>query len=179
MIIGLLGRSRVGKDTAAKCIITTLGDQNAVLTRLSQPLKDAVRVLYGFSHEQVEDHLKEVVDARYNTTPRVCIQKLCEHIMSLHGNDFFSRCLYSKYDNGHFDKKIVVIPDIRYQHDIHEIRKRGGIVIKIVRDNAQIPLHEWEAPIDSMTGDFIVKNNADIAWINTQINQILHNMKLS
>lgn len=179
MIIGLLGRSRVGKDTTAKCIISVLGDDNTALTRLSQPLKDAVRAIYGFSQEQVEDELKEVVDTRYSTTPRVCIQKLCNHIMSLHGNDFFSRQLFHKYDCGQYQQKVVIIPDIRYEHDIHEIHKRGGVVIKVTRDNPLVPKHEWEENIDYMIGDFTVVNNKDVQNIETQVNQILHSMKLS
>lgn len=179
MIIGLLGRSRVGKDTTAKCIIAALGEDRSALSRLSQPLKDAAQAIYGFTPEQVEDELKEVVDTRYNVTPRVCIQNLCNHIMNLHGRDFFSRRLFLRYDNGQFNQKVLIIPDIRYEHDIHEIQRRGGVVIKVVRDHALIPKHEWEENIESMTGDFTIINDKDLQWINTQVSQILRNMKLS
>lgn len=179
MIIGLLGRSRVGKDTTARCIITALGEDNTALSRLSQPLKDAARAIYGFSQVQVEDELKEVIDPRYNTTPRVCIQKLCNHIMAMHGNDFFSRQLFNRYDHGYFSQKIVIIPDIRYEHDIQEIHKRGGIVIKVIRDNPLVPKHEWEDTIEMMVGDYTIVNDKDVCNINTQVSQILRNMKLS
>lgn len=179
MIIGLLGRSRVGKDTTAKCIMAALGDEHTVISRLSQPLKDAARAIYSFSHEQVEDELKEAVDVRYNTTPRVCIQKLCNHIMTIHGKDFFSRKLFGEYDRGHFQQKVVIIPDIRYEHDIHEIHSRGGVIIKVVRESSLIPKHEWEDNIDSMVGDYTINNNKDVPYIEFQVNQILHNMKLS
>jgi hypothetical protein len=178
MIIGLLGRSRVGKDTAASFIINTLGSEQACITRLSQPLKDAAKCLYGFTQEQVEDHKKEEIDQRLGVTPRVCIQKLCEHIMSLHGNDFFSKQLYSRYDTSGFGFKHIVIPDIRYEHDIHEIRIRGGIIIKIVR-TSDVPQHAWEDHVDSIHGDFLVANDSDITTLHTKISQILHNNGLS
>lgn len=179
MIIGLLGRSRVGKDTVAKQVIAALGEDNTLVTRLSQPLKDAVRSLYGFTQEQVEDDLKEVVDPRYGISPRVCIQKLCMHIMDTHGKDFFSRQLYNQYDHGTFSKKVVIIPDVRYEHDIQEIRKRGGVVIKVLRTSPSIPLHPWEDNIECLQGDYEIQNNKDLHWLVDQVNQILHNMKLS
>lgn len=181
MIIGLLGRSRVGKDTAATLILTNLGVENACIARLAQPLKDAVQCLYGFSQEQVEDQKKEEIDSRLGVTPRVCIQKLCEHMMHMHGADFFSKQLFSRYDTTGFSKKHVIIPDIRYEHDLHEIRKRGGIIIKIERPvtHPQVPQHSWEEHIDGLMGDFLVLNDTDVATFQGRVSQILRNNGLS
>lgn len=180
MLIGLLGRSRVGKDTAANAITVALGADAIRITRLSQPLKEAAKALYGFSHEQVEDAQKELIDPRYGVTPRVCIQKLCEHIMHLHGVDFFSKQLYRQYDLRHFGHHHVIIPDIRYEHDIREIRSRGGIIIKIERPlSATIPRHEWESHIDELRGDYNVTNDAGISELEIKINQILCNIGLA
>lgn len=181
MIIGLLGRSRVGKDTAAALILATLGAENICIARLAQPLKDAVQSLYGFTHEQVEDQKKEEIDTRIGMTPRVCIQKLCEHIMQMHGNDFFSKQLFSRYDHTGFATRHVIIPDIRYEHDLHEIRKRGGIVIKIERPSAHpmVPRHPWEDHIDNLSGDFCVENDSDVITFQRRISQILRNNGLS
>jgi hypothetical protein len=174
MIIGLLGRSRVGKDTAASYIINVLGDHATELVRLSKPLKDAVQSLYGFTHDQVEGDAKELIDPRYGVTPRVCIQQLCEHIMTNHGRDFFSKHVYSKWDATSYDlRRHIVIPDVRYQHDIDEIRKRGGLVIKIMRTSSSIPLHPWEESIDQLFGHHTITNDADIASFHKSINQIL------
>lgn len=51
-VIGLVGRSRVGKDTIADYIISKYPYYKRV--RLSQPIKDAIRVLYGFTEQQLE-----------------------------------------------------------------------------------------------------------------------------
>lgn len=173
MIIGLLGRSRVGKDTVAMCIVATLGTDNTCITRLSQPLKDATQSLYSFTKEQVEDGKKEEVDPRYGVTPRVCIQGLCDYMMTSHGVDFFSKQLFAKYDSAHFGNKHVIIPDIRYEHDIGEIQKRGGIVIKIERSCAQIPRHSWEDHIDGLKADHYIVNDTDVASLSNKVNQIL------
>lgn len=175
MIIGLLGRSRVGKDTAAAAIIDVLGNQHATIERLSQPLKDAVCGLYGFTGDQVETEQKEVVDPRYGCTPRVCIQRLCDHIMGMHGVDFFSRKLFQRYDVAlSAQRKCIVIPDIRYEHDIREIQNRGGFVIKIERPvHMGVPLHPWEAHIDALAGTYTVVNDSDVNALREKISQIL------
>lgn len=179
MIIGLLGRSRVGKDTAASVIVSVLGNEECTITRLSQPLKDAVRILYGFTKEQVEDEQKEMVDPRLGVTPRVCIQQLCDHIMERHGVDFFSRQLFRRYDKREYGYTHIIIPDIRYEHDIHEIRRRGGIVIKIDRPIAGVPMHPWESHIDGLKGDCTIVNDSDISTFKDKVNQILCNNGLA
>jgi hypothetical protein len=159
-IIGLLGRSRHGKDTIASVIHSIMP---ATIARLSQPLKDAVVALYGFSYEQIEGADKETVDSRYGITPRVAIQRLCDQIMAEHGRDFFSRRLFGRYDNGFFAHHgQVIIPDIRYEHDLHEVRSRGGIIIKVVRNDPQLPNHAWEAAIDDMVGDITIHNDGSL-----------------
>lgn len=178
MIIGLLGRSRVGKDTAATVIIQALGQENAFIKRLSQPLKDAVKALYGFTNDQVEDAQKEIVDLRYGVTPRVCIQRLCDHIMHHNGTDFFSRQLYGYYDTHMAGRQHMIIPDVRYAHDIDEIHKRGGIVIKIER-HMSVPCHIWENHIDLLKGDYVVVNDSDIDHFREHINQTLCNSGLA
>ena len=73
ILIGLLGRSRVGKDTVADALVAALATfgARAEIWRLSQPLKDAVRSLYGFCENQIEGSEKELADPRYGITPRV------------------------------------------------------------------------------------------------------------
>jgi ABC-type dipeptide/oligopeptide/nickel transport system ATPase component len=176
-IIGLLGRSRAGKDTAALFIMQILGQEHTHLARLSQPLKDAAQALYGFTHAQVESQSKEHIDPRYNMTPRMCIQKLCEHMMSLHGHDFFSQLLYKKYDSGGFHGKCLIIPDIRYEHDIAEIRKRGGVVFKVVREN--VPCHPWENNIDGLHGDVTLYNNETPEKLQQQVEAVLNQIARS
>jgi hypothetical protein len=179
-IIGLLGRSRVGKDTAATFIINKLGKDSTHVARLSQPLKTAAMSLYNFSASQVEEAEKEVVDSRYASTPRECIQALCTHIMKMHGADFFSRQLFGRFDDGQFHGKCLIIPDIRFNHDINEVHKRGGLVIKVVRPfNPDVPNHGWESAIDQFRGDHEVQNNGDLNQFLEAINQILCNTGLA
>ena len=38
--------------------------------KLAQPVKDAVRVLYGWTDNHTEGHLKDLRDPRFDVTPR-------------------------------------------------------------------------------------------------------------
>jgi len=174
-IIGLLGRSRVGKDTVAKTIANIYKHENhVVICRLSQPLKDAVMALYHFTPEQLEDDNKEKIDLKYNTTPRLCMKKLCDFIMKEHGDEFFSKKLFHMIDATTDPKACFVIPDVRYKHDIEYIHQRGGIVIKITRDFGDgVPKHAWEDVIDSYHGDVMFKNNGNIEDLEKQVKQYL------
>ena len=188
ILIGLLGRSRVGKDTVADALVAALATfgAHAEIWRLSQPLKDAVRSLYGFCENQIEGSEKELADPRYGITPRVAINRLCEHMMANHGVTFFTRRLYEVLDSVVGTDSIaaaesavaaddavrgVIIPDVRYAHDISEIRRRGGLVVKIHRDVAAAgyALHPWENHIDFMEADVTLENDRTLADLRAAV----------
>jgi hypothetical protein len=168
-IIGLLGRSRVGKDTVASSISTMHPEFNIV--RLSMPLKKAACELYGYTMEQIESHEKETTDSRWNKTPRESIQSLTDYMMSYMGPDFFTKKLYYDFDNQKYGSHII-IPDIRYEHDILEIIKRNGIIIKIERPNNPYH-HNFENHIDFLKGTYRVVNDGTLEQLEEKVNQIL------
>lgn len=173
-IIGILGRSRMGKDTAAQIVCDIIGHENTTIYRLSKTLKEAVCVLYGFTPEEVEGPQKEVVDPRYGITPRCAIQGLCDMLMQRHGCDFFSKQVFHAYDNGAFKGKHVIIPDIRYEHDLAEIRRRGGVIIKMSRPFGEhVPNHPWEAHIDALQGDYLVCNHGTPEQLHAKVMKVL------
>jgi hypothetical protein len=171
-IIGLLGRSRSGKDTAAEYICQQIPYYQIV--RLSYPLKRAVCCLYDYTMDQVESSSKETIDTRWGKTPRETIQSLTDYMMSYMGHDFFSRTLFGAYDRHRDYSDYIIIPDIRYSHDILEIQKRGGIVIKIERKNSIIK-HSFEDHIDNLRGDITVQNENGIDELHTKIKDIITN----
>lgn len=168
-IIGLLGRSRVGKDTVADYILTYYNDYQ--IERLAAPIKKAVCELYGYTSHQIESNAKEEIDIRWGITPRQSMQSLTKYMMSEMGLYFFTKRLFDKYDLDTIPKNII-IPDIRYLHDIQEIQKRNGIVIKIERPNNNIH-HECENNIDNFTADFTIINNGSITELQNKVKFIL------
>ena len=161
MIIGLVGRSRVGKDTAASFFNGT-----HQVRRLAQPVKDACKVLYGWSDTEVESAAKEAIDPRWGVTPRFAMVHLTQAMRNGMGGDFFTRKFFDSWDG-----LPIVIPDVRFMEDIIEIHRRGGITIKITRKGG--PDHMFESPIDSARTMFEVANDGTIEELREKIVQCL------
>lgn len=174
-IIGLLGRSRVGKDTVANYLCEKYLSYENV--KLSLPLKKAVCELYGFTMDKLETSSKDEIDNRWNKTPRETIQSLTKYMMEYMGIDFFTRRLYNMYDNGMLSKNII-ITDIRYNHDIQEIKRRGGLVIKIERPNNSIH-NSVENNIDDLKGDITIYNDGTLEELYEKINQSLNSIVIA
>lgn len=164
----------MGKDTAAEIVCDIIGREATTIYRLSKTLKAAVCVLYGFTPEDVEGPNKEVIDQRYGVTPRNAIQGLCDFLMTRHGCDFFSKQVFHMYDMGTFANKHVIIPDIRYEHDLAEIRRRGGVIIKMSRPFGDcVPNHPWESHIDALQGDYLVCNHGTPEELRAKVAHVL------
>jgi len=163
-VIGLLGRSRSGKDTVANIIMSNYPEYTIV--RLSAPLKQAATALYHLTPEQLETDQKEIPDPRWNKTPRQLIQSLTDHVMQNMGHDFFTKRLY----DGLQPHQPIIIPDVRFAHDITEIMKHKGIVIKITRPGNPIQ-HPFENHIDHLTGTHHLINDSTIENLANQISK--------
>jgi len=167
-IIGLMGRSRVGKDTVANMICKLHPEYKIV--RLSTPVKQAVCELYGYSLEELESNTKEEIDPRWGKTPRELLQSLTDYMMKYMGDTFFTQKLYQTYKTNDF----IIIPDIRYEHDILEIQKRNGIIIKIERPNNSYR-HAFESHIDFLKGTYRIVNDGSLTHLEEKVNQTLKN----
>ena len=176
-IIGLLGRSRSGKDTICDYIISSYPLISIEKRRLAQPIKDAVCALYGFNRHQVECADKDRVDTDIGISPRAAMVGITDHVMGTMGREFFSKRLFLSVDTTlSVDINTIIIPDVRYAHDIDYIRSRGGIVIKVSRDGThdnQVPHYAWEDPIDAMRGDVHVHNDGNIEELYVQVDTAL------
>lgn len=149
-LIGLVGRSRVGKDTLASFFADT-----HEVAKLARPIKDACKALYGWTDAEVEGPLKDTFDLRQGVTPRNAMVHLTESIKTFRGRDFFTRRFFDFWD-----ERPVVITDVRYPEDIKEIHARGGTTIKITRSAA--PRYEFENEIDSLETTWEISNDGTL-----------------
>jgi energy-coupling factor transporter ATP-binding protein EcfA2 len=185
-LIGILGRSRSGKDTVAN-IIMDLYPNYYKIYRFAQPIKNALTEIYNFTPEQLEDDQKEQIDCRYNITPRKAMQEMTMFYLDKHGPGFFSDKLFTIYDNNNNNNNQnntqnntqnnnqygTIIPDVRYEHDIYQIRKRGGIILKITRPSLTVQ-HVIENNIIDLNGDYEIINDGDIQLLKTRLTQIFN-----
>lgn len=159
MLIGILGRKRVGKDTTADYLCS---NYNFEKLTLAQPLKDICKISYDFSDEQLYGSLKETIDERFGVSPRVVYQYLgtdifrkdINSIIPCIKNNFWINLIAENYlQMTETNKnKCVVVSDVRFQNEIDRIHELGGIIIKINR-----PIVE-NMPINNNNNNNIVNN---------------------
>lgn len=183
IVIGITGYARSGKDTAGNFLEEEMGFEKA---SFAEKLKEIVCEMFDMTPEQVEDgKLKAEVDPRYGVTRR----KILQHI----GTEGF-RALYPTVWGDYLfrkiqksDKDLFVITDVRFEDEAALIRKHGGIVVKVVRDDHQelngeekahkseeypgSPDHLFEYAIHANTGEIeeIRKRILDIAKVEIYV----------
>lgn len=73
LVIGICGKKGSGKTTIASHIKNN-SNTKCIEYAMADPLKDGVSKLFGLTYDQTHGNLKEVVDRRYNVTPRKMLQ---------------------------------------------------------------------------------------------------------
>ena len=135
IIIGFHGTVNCGKDTAALFFKQKFGSENTDIFALAGPLKDACKILFNFTDEQLYvQSKKEAIDERWNKRPREIMQYIgTEVLRNIYDKDFFIKHMKQRIDNS--SAKYILISDVRYDNEAEFVRSLGGKVIKIVRPN--------------------------------------------
>lgn len=159
-IIILCGAKRAGKDTVADILCSQFEYRKL---RIADPLKRICKDVFGFTEEQVEGNSKEVLDPRYNVTPRYIMQvfgtelmqlKLQEYVPSV-GRLIWMRKLLADIQCTLEEGKGVVISDLRFIHEFDSIRSAYPKDCQLVRvthavadtaasKDAHVSEHEWK-----------------------------------
>ena len=187
-VIAMCGAKRSGKDLLANYI-----SQKFMYEKIAfaDPLKDAVSVLFDFSHDQVgyggDGESKDIVDKRWGISPRQALQffgtevlqyKIQELLPNI-DRKFLANSLVSKikYTNRHF-----VISDMRFLHEYEEVKKLGALVIRIDRpstaenQNHDVEVHSSEIEYRSIPYDLYLKNDSDISSLIQKFDSSFGNM---
>jgi len=165
MMIGLLGRKHVGKDTVADYLVYKYKYQQLSFAR---PLKEGVKILFGFSSAQIYGDGRDIIDQRYHLTPREILHFMgTEVIRRKFGEDFWIR----QAINDALPRKII-ISDVRFQNEVDIIKKMGGIVIKLDREGLERDSSEDQ--IDLVCEyDHLIKNNHSVQELYSELDRIL------
>jgi hypothetical protein len=151
MLIGICGKARSGKDTVAEYLKTAYDFETYPL---AEPLKNMVMDLFQMSNEQMYGKEKEVIDPRYDKSPRWLLQYLGTDVFRKLYNDIWIDLGISEYKHllemGFED---VVIPDVRFINEFEAIKRNGGYVWKTVREghtgaSSGIEGHRSETELD-------------------------------
>ena len=168
MIIGITGHSRFGKDTAADVLVNEFGYTKY---HLAQKMKDCLNLIFGWDNDYIEKH-KEVIDPKWGVSPR--------QVLRAFGTDFAQHTLCDMYPE--FKEKIgrklwvtslleeipyqsdAVIADVRFLHEVEEIKKQGGIILKVYRPSYPVDLsHASEQEVPNIKEDYLIVNESTLS----------------
>ena len=169
--IALTGKAGVGKDTFADYLVKYHG---FVKIAFADPLKDTLKNLFNFSHEQLYGHLKEVVDEEWNVSPREVMQKFGTDIirdqftkifpqLKLDKDSFWIHRLGKTLDTNKSER--IIVTDARFDNEIEFLKERGFGILRITRNNlksSSITSHSSENGVTEKNYNHIIDNNGSV-----------------
>jgi hypothetical protein len=169
VLIGLVGKKQVGKDTVAMYLKKRYQFINHAF---ADPLKEACQVLFMLNESQLNDNrLKERTDPRWDKTPR--------QMMQLVGTDLFRNHVDKDFWIKHMEfwiemhpEESIIISDVRFQNEADLIKERGGYLWKIDRTTAFSDHHESEN--QQIKGiDFNIYNETSLDDLYQEIDRLM------
>jgi len=177
-IIGLTGKARSGKDTAARCIHQHILNHTATvdfeysyalgLEAFAAPLKSMVAMLLDFFGKgeimnpatlqpYIDGELKEELIPEIGASPRKLLQTLgTEWGRQTIKDDIWIACMlerikkYSMILDHGFAGVIIVITDVRFDNEATALKELGATLVEIKRDD--VPDVVGDAPHGSEAG---------------------------
>lgn len=192
-MVGITGKKQVGKDTVANYLVKKYDFEKMAI---ADPMKEACRHIFLMTKDQLWGDLKDVIDHRYNTTPRRILQVI--------GMELFQKEIYNyikdlekkiprrtlwinrfrlEYENKLLNerKKLrVVVSDIRYLHEAYVIKELGGKILRILRPSKKYDdKHISEHEMDLFKVDGELNNLGDFNFLYQQIDDFLLEIGIS
>ena len=182
MIVAISGKIGSGKSTVGD-IFEKQGFQ---LDSFAKSVKDICSILFGYDRDKIEgstpaDRLwRETIDKNHTNligkdfTPRdamVLVGTAFGRNM-VHPN-IWIETLFNRYDKN----KDLLITDLRFPNEYEEIKKRGGIVIRINRSNQNSSNHISECALDNHNFDYVINNNSTLYDLEINIINIINEIK--
>jgi len=180
-IIGVHGPLNGGKDTVANYIIamdkTISGPPKWRRYAFAKPIKDACKVLFDFTQDQLEDRfLKETIVEFWGFSPRKAMQLLgTEYGRDMLRKDIWIKRAELEVKNNHSEGLGTIITDVRFQNEADWIRAQPNAsliyleVPNLVRDEKY--QHASEAGISRADNDTVIINDKSLG-INKLYDQI-------
>jgi hypothetical protein len=176
-LIGIHGKPRAGKDTIASVLINEYG---FLRYGPSVPVKATTAAMFNIPVEYLnDDNMKDKFNSFWGLTYRQMAQKVGKECSrDIFGEDFWMRHVeymlnhaLPKYNNG------VVLADIRYENEVHWVRKQGGRVWFVERKDRPTVSNEQHAAEQGLSdnlADMILLNNGTIEELQQSVREIMH-----
>jgi hypothetical protein len=175
MLIGFIGLKQSGKDTAFRHLYLCEGFRRVAF---ADKLKDVAQDLYGLSPEQVNGHLKEAVDPRWDMTPRQILQQIGTNVAREVHPKTWIRYALGKVDTLMAAGENVAMTDVRFRNEAEEILNRGGYLVRIVRPSLRREdLHPSEREQMSIPVHEVIFNDGTLELFYSRVTDSFNTLK--
>ncbi|WP_339480368.1 deoxynucleotide monophosphate kinase [Pseudomonas sivasensis] len=164
LLIGLTGRARSGKSTAAEHLVGTYLLEHYAF---ADPLRDGLMAIFNLDPTDFEGDRKEQPLAWLERSPRQLMQSMgTEWARNTVHPDVWVKLAEQNLD--YMTKALgavlgFVISDVRFENEADLIRRRGGTIVHISRADAQaVNPHVSEAGVAGTKDDLLMFNNGTI-----------------
>ena len=172
ILIGLVGRARVGKDTAA----AYLEHHGFHPAAFADPLKDMLEAAFG-PHFRTGDREKPL--EWLGKSPRELMQTLgtewgrdCVH------RDLWVLLAHRRWQSTKSKYAGMVFTDVRFENEAGWVTRQGGWLIEITRPDAQVvnPHSSEQADLSDLC-DFRVDNDGTIQQLYNRLDFLVETIK--
>ncbi|WLH08632.1 deoxynucleotide monophosphate kinase [Pseudomonas lurida] len=164
LLIGLTGRARSGKSTAAEHLVGTYLLEHYAF---ADPLRDGLMAIFNLDPTDFEGDRKEQPLAWLERSPRQLMQSMgTEWARNTVHPDVWVKLAEQNLD--YMTKALgavlgFVVSDVRFENEADLIRRRGGTIVHISRADAQaVNPHVSEAGVAGTKDDLLMFNNGTI-----------------
>lgn len=171
---------RSGKDSIADYLCRR---HLFVKDKVAASLKIMVKSLFNMIDDQVEGDLKEVVDDRWGVTPRKIMQFMGTEVMQYKiqellpdvGRTFWVKQMCNRLEH---TKEMVVVSDVRFLHEVDELRHRFGDVVmvwKVTRSALEsTDGHKSETEWRDIRADVVINNDGGLESLYAQVDTLVN-----
>lgn len=171
-LIGIAGKARAGKDTAArtlKQLLQQTGNLRCEILHFADPLKKMAAAFEGSDLSLYHDDItKEQVIPWLGITRRKLMQMLGSEVIKPHfGNDVWVKRLMVEVDRLTPTTDFIIIPDVRFGLEAQAIRDSRGIILQVLRPGAGLSGHAAdhvsETGVDPDLVDVTIDNDGTLS----------------
>ena len=150
-LIGIHGKKRSGKDTAARILQPLTGFDK--IDSFAAPLRKFGFDTFGITEENREQNIQAI-----GVTGRKVLQLVGTEIGRVISPNFWIESL--KYRNP--DMTGVIITDVRFDNEAEFIKDNGGLIMQVIRPSIMntIDTHSSEIPIHEKYVDKLIYNDS-------------------